>query len=90
MRGEITGRQALERCEVCGKLFATLRFREHVSERTTVHPDVKEHHRYCPTCAKLFSYRLKSASFKRLQAACQGSPKSSQQKLPHRRAKGIG
>ncbi len=67
IRGEIIGRHALERCEACGKLFATQKFLRHVSELTTFHPDVKEHHLYCPTCAKLFSHRLKSASkFKRL------------------------
>jgi len=67
IRTETIGRHALERCEACGKLFATQKFLRHVSERTTLHPDVKEHHLHCPTCAKLFSHRLQSASkFKRL------------------------
>lgn len=67
IRDEIIGRHVLERCEACGRLFATRSFIKHVSERTSPHPDVKEHHLYCPTCAKLFSDRVKSSSkFKRL------------------------
>ena len=62
IRDETIGRHALERCEACGKLFATQRFLSHVRERTIPHPDVKEHHQYCPTCAKLFSDRIRSAS----------------------------
>ena len=67
IRGEVIGRHVLQRCEACGKLFATERFLKHVKERVTPHPDVKEHHQYCPTCAKLFSDRVKSSGkFKRL------------------------
>lgn len=67
IRDEVIGRHVLERCEACGNLFATQKFIKHVKDRTTPHPDVKEHHLYCPTCAKLFSDRIKSSSkFKRL------------------------
>jgi bidirectional [NiFe] hydrogenase diaphorase subunit len=67
IRDEIIGRHALERCEACGKMFATQKFLRHVKDRVLPHPDVKEHHLYCPTCAKLFSPRVKSTSkFKRL------------------------
>lgn len=67
IRGEIIGRHVLQRCEACGKLFATEKFLKHVKERITPHPDVKEHHQYCPTCAKLFSYRVKSSTkFRRI------------------------
>lgn len=62
IRDEIVGRHILEKCEACGKLFATQRFLLHVRERTAPHPDVKEHHLYCPTCAKLFSDRVKASS----------------------------
>jgi ferredoxin len=67
IRDEIIGRHMLEKCEACGKLFATRKFLAHVRDRTALHPDVKEHHLYCPTCAKLFSDRVKASSkFRRL------------------------
>lgn len=62
VRDEVIGRHVLERCEACGRLFATQKFLRHVRERVVPHPDVKEHHLYCPTCAKLFSHRVKSSS----------------------------
>ena len=62
IREWIIGRHVLQRCEACGKEYATQKFLTHVTERTSMHPDVKEHHQYCPTCAKLFSTRMKSAS----------------------------
>jgi bidirectional [NiFe] hydrogenase diaphorase subunit len=62
IRDEVVGRHVLERCEACGKSFATQKFIKHIGERTLLHPDVKEHHLYCPTCAKLFSGRIKSLS----------------------------
>ena len=60
IRDDVIGRHPLERCEGCGKRFATPRFIDHVQRRTLAHhhPDVKTHHRYCPTCAKLFSDRM--------------------------------
>lgn len=54
IRDEIIGIHPLERCEGCGKRFATPRFLEYIHHRTLHHPDVKEHHQYCPSCAKLF------------------------------------
>ncbi|MCK8600644.1 2Fe-2S iron-sulfur cluster-binding protein [Desulfoferrobacter suflitae] len=67
IRGEVIGRHVLERCEACGKLFATEKFLRHVQDRVIPHPDVKEHHQYCPTCAKLFSPRVRSSSkFRRI------------------------
>jgi predicted molibdopterin-dependent oxidoreductase YjgC len=60
IREEVIGRHPLERCEGCGKLFTTPSFIQFVARRTTPHPDVKDHHRYCPTCAKVFSDRIKS------------------------------
>jgi ferredoxin len=62
IRDEIIGRHSLERCEGCGRLYATHRFLEHIHERTLTHTDVKTHHNYCPTCAKLFSDRIQSVS----------------------------
>lgn len=61
IRDEVIGRHPLERCEGCGALFATSRFLEHIHDRVTPHPDLKEHHRYCPTCSKLFSDRVRVA-----------------------------
>jgi predicted molibdopterin-dependent oxidoreductase YjgC len=61
IRDDVIGRHPLERCEGCGALFATLRFLDHIHDRVTPHPDLKEHHRYCPTCNKLFSDRVRVA-----------------------------
>jgi ferredoxin len=60
IRDEVVGRHPLERCEGCGKLFATPKYLNYIEKRTAPHPDVKEHHKYCPTCAKMFSDRIKS------------------------------
>ena len=62
IRNEIIGRQPLERCEGCGRVYATPRFLEHIHRRTQSHTDVKVHHSYCPTCTKLFSDRIISVS----------------------------
>ncbi|MEW5724968.1 MAG: 2Fe-2S iron-sulfur cluster-binding protein [Thermodesulfobacteriota bacterium] len=62
IRDEVIGRNPLEKCEVCGRLFATEKFLDRVEARAARdHPEVKEHHRRCPTCAKLFSPRIKSS-----------------------------
>lgn len=57
IRDEVIGRHPLERCEMCGLLFATPKFLQHLEnqEHAKMHPDVKNHHQYCPTCAKLYS-----------------------------------
>lgn len=60
IRDEIIGTHPLERCEGCGRLYATPRFLEHINRRTTPHPQVKMEHHYCPTCSKLFSDRVQS------------------------------
>jgi bidirectional [NiFe] hydrogenase diaphorase subunit len=62
IRDQVIGRHPLERCEGCGKLYATPKFLNHIHKRTSSHTDVKSHHNYCPTCAKLFSDRVKSVS----------------------------
>ncbi len=63
IREEVIGRHPLQRCEGCGKYYATPKFLDHIHHRTeVVHPDVKTHHRYCPTCAKLFSDRIRSVA----------------------------
>lgn len=59
IRDDIIGRHPLQRCEGCGSLFATPKFLDHVHERVMPHPDLKEHHAYCPTCAKLLSRRIR-------------------------------
>jgi ferredoxin len=60
IRNEVIGRHPLERCEGCGKLYATPKFLNHIHKRTSSHAEVKAHHNYCPTCAKLFSDRIKT------------------------------
>jgi len=61
IRDEMIGIHPLLRCESCGRYFASQKFITHVSELTTSHPDIKEHHLYCPVCAKLLSTRVKTA-----------------------------
>lgn len=61
IRDEIIGIHAMERCQACGRPFATRKFVEYAEKHTQPHPDVKEHHRYCPTCAKLLADRVKLA-----------------------------
>ena len=60
IRREVIGTHPLERCEGCGKQYATPKFLNHIHRRTSTHTDVKAHHTYCPTCAKLFSDRIKT------------------------------
>jgi predicted molibdopterin-dependent oxidoreductase YjgC len=60
IRDEVIGTHPLERCEGCGKYYATPKFLNHIHHRTEVHPDVKTHHHFCPTCTKLFSDRIRS------------------------------
>ncbi len=62
IRDEVIGQNPLLQCEACGRYFATSKFMSRVDSKTDDHPHVKEHHRYCPTCAKLLSDRVKSAS----------------------------
>ena len=60
IRDDVIGKHPLQTCEGCGKLYATPKFLEHIQQRTAAHTDVKTHHNYCPTCAKLFSDRVAS------------------------------
>lgn len=61
IRDVIIGQVPLQRCEACGNLFATERFLEDVHSKTSHNPETKEKHRYCPTCARMLSYRIRSA-----------------------------
>ena len=56
----IIGMQSLERCEGCGKYYATEKQVHLVEQRTGPHAHVKLPHHYCPGCAKLFSDRLRT------------------------------
>jgi len=63
IRDEIIGQHPLERCEGCGRMVATPKFLARIEERTTRnHPDKKDHHHYCPSCAKLHSERIRRLS----------------------------
>jgi len=62
IRDEVIGRHPLQCCEGCGRYFATPKFLDHVHQHSAPHPDIKESHHYCPTCAKLFSTRVKAVS----------------------------
>jgi ferredoxin len=62
IRDELIGKHPLERCEGCGRWFATTRFMDFIHHRTEPHPHVKEDHAYCPTCAKLFSDRTRAVT----------------------------
>ncbi len=57
IRDTVIGRHPLERCEGCGRMFATHRFLVKLQERIADHPHVKEPHRYCQNCAKMLSDR---------------------------------
>lgn len=59
IREEVIGINKLERCEACGRFFASRNFIKHVDQQTTDHAAVKEHHLYCHSCAKLFSNRIR-------------------------------
>ena len=63
IRDEIIGQHPLERCEGCGRMVATPKFLARIEARTIQnHPDKKDHHHYCPTCAKLHSDRIRRLS----------------------------
>ena len=57
IRDTVIGRHPLERCEGCGRMFATHRFLAKLQERIADHPHVKEPHLYCQNCAKMLSDR---------------------------------
>lgn len=57
IKQEIIGQLPLERCEGCGKMYATSNFLKHVEEITVSHPDTKDHHHLCSSCIKLMSNR---------------------------------
>jgi bidirectional [NiFe] hydrogenase diaphorase subunit len=66
IREELIGRHPLATCEGCGRRFATPRFLEVAHERAVDHhPDVKDHHRWCPECAKRLSPRVSGALTRR-------------------------
>ena len=56
----LIGVHPLERCEGCGKYYATEKQVHLAEQRTEPHPHVKLRHHYCPVCAKLFSDRLQT------------------------------
>lgn len=66
IRDEVIGRHPLATCEGCGKRFATPKFLEVAHERAVDHhPDVKDHHRWCPECAKRLSPRVSGSLTRR-------------------------
>jgi bidirectional [NiFe] hydrogenase diaphorase subunit len=54
IRDEVVARHTLERCDICGRQFATEKFLEHVKASDGAHPEEKSEHTHCPTCAKLY------------------------------------
>jgi hypothetical protein len=59
IRDEVIDRHPLATCEGCGRRFATPKFLEVAHDRAVDHhPDTKEHHRWCPDCAKRLSPRV--------------------------------
>ncbi|MCG6894817.1 MAG: (2Fe-2S)-binding protein [Desulfobacteraceae bacterium] len=74
IRDEVIGRHPLERCDICGRYFATTRFLEHVKAREATHPEEKEPHRHCPTCAKLYSSRMHRITAPKLSKTYGGKP----------------
>ena len=74
IRDEVIGRHSLERCEMCGRNFATAKFLKYVEQAEGSHPDVKEHHKLCPTCAKLYSVKDRRLLAPHLQKTYAGKP----------------
>jgi len=72
IRDEVIGKHPLERCEGCGRWYATTRFMDYIEKRTAPHPHVKVSHKYCPTCAKLFSDRTRAVSEHSVKAILPG------------------
>jgi predicted molibdopterin-dependent oxidoreductase YjgC len=62
IKGETISSLPLERCEGCGRMYATTNFIRHVEEAylENQHPDTKEHHHLCPSCIKLMSNRART------------------------------
>jgi len=52
IRDTVVGRHKLEKCPICGRMFATTRFLDHVRRREDGHPEEKAALQYCPTCSK--------------------------------------
>jgi NADH dehydrogenase/NADH:ubiquinone oxidoreductase subunit G len=58
---QAVGTLPLERCEGCGRRYATTTFLDHVEHSTGGHPHVKHQHRLCRTCVKLMSDKAAAA-----------------------------
>ncbi len=58
IKGKVFCQVPLERCEGCGRRYATTRFLHHVEDVTDAHPHVKVHHNYCPNCVKIMSDKI--------------------------------
>lgn len=76
IRDEVIGRNKLERCDMCGRYYATTVFLEYVRQREGAHPFEKEPHHHCPTCAKVFSKRNARITPPRLAKTYCGTPDS--------------
>jgi ferredoxin len=74
IRDDAIGSHALERCEMCGRRFATSSFLKHVEEAEESHPDVKEHHMLCPTCARLYAVKDRRLLVPHLSKTYAGEP----------------
>ncbi|OQY01754.1 MAG: hypothetical protein B6I22_14155 [Desulfobacteraceae bacterium 4572_123] len=74
IRDEVVGRHPLERCDICGRYYATTRFIEHVKAAEASHPDEKEEHHHCPMCAKLYSKRKLGITAPHLAKTYGGKP----------------
>jgi predicted molibdopterin-dependent oxidoreductase YjgC len=58
IRDVVIGQHPLERCQGCGRYYATEKHVHLAELRIGPHPHLKQPHHYCPSCAKLFSDRL--------------------------------
>jgi len=76
IRDEVIGRNKLERCDMCGRYYATTLFLEYVRQREGAHPFEKEPHHHCPTCAKVFLKRNARITPPRLAKTYCGTPNS--------------
>lgn len=71
---QVIARHPLLRCEMCGKLYATPKFLKHTEHHVEPHTDTKEHHQFCPTCAKLHARKELRMLSPRLATTYAGKP----------------
>ena len=71
---QVIAKHPLLSCEMCGRLYATPKFLQHVEHLGEDHADVKEQHDLCPTCVKLYARRDLKLLTPRIASTFAGKP----------------